>query len=161
MNDRRVTLIAAVASNGVIGREGELVFHLPGDLPRFKALTTGKPVIMGRKTWESLPRKPLPNRRNIVLTRDTLWEADGALVAHSVETALQAAGEAPEVMVIGGGEIYKLFMPHATHLEITEVCAVAEGDAVFPNIEKSVWREVLRTHNAGEPAFDYVRYEKV
>ncbi|MCP5405521.1 MAG: dihydrofolate reductase [Pseudomonadaceae bacterium] len=156
---RDITLIAAVAQNGVIGRDGGLVFHLPGDLPRFKELTMGKPVVMGRKTWDSLRVKPLPGRLNIVLTRDKTWEAEGAVVARDVTAALRAAGDASEVMVMGGGEIYSLFMPVATRLELTEVHACAEGDVVFPEYKGSGWREVAREVNVGPPPYDYVRYE--
>lgn len=164
MSSPAITLIAAVASNGVIGQGGGLVFKLPGDLPRFKKLTTGKPVIMGRKTWESLPLKPLPNRTNIILTRDASLAAPGALVATDVATALSHAAPAPEVIVIGGGEAYKLFILTADKLELTEVHSPANGDTFFPTIVKADWRETARTKNpaqGGAPAFDYVTYERL
>lgn len=165
MSTRAITLVAAIASNGIIGNGGGLVFKLPGDLPRFKTLTTGKPVIMGRKTWESLPVKPLPGRTNIVLTRDATWQAPGALTATNTQTALAHAGNAPEVMVIGGGEIYALFMPLlATRMELTEVHAPATGDTSFPKFSMLDWQETARSENpaqGGAPAFDYVTYERI
>lgn len=155
-----IVLIAARAANGVIGKAGGLVFTLPGDLPRFKRLTMGKPVIMGRKTWESLPLRPLPGRRNIVLTHQPGWAAEGAEVAASVDDALALAAGAAEVCVIGGAEVYALFLPLATRLELTEVRAEAEGDVVFPSYSGLEWRETLRVENPGAPAFDYVTYQR-
>ena len=114
-----ITLVLARAENGVIGRDGKLPWHLPADLKRFKALTTGKPMVMGRKTFESFPA-PLPGRRHIVLTRQRGWSAKGAEVAHSLDEALALAGPG-DIAVIGGADIFELFMPLATRLEITEI----------------------------------------
>lgn len=139
-----ISLVVAVARNGVIGREGGLPWHISSDLKRFKEITMGKPVIMGRKTWESLPRKPLPGRRNIVISRQLGFTAEGAVVAATPEEALRLAGDAPEATVIGGGEIYRLFWPLADRLYLTEVDLEVEGDTYFPRPEPAEWREVAR-----------------
>lgn len=130
----------ARADNGVIGRDGQLPWHLPADLKRFKAGTMGKPMVMGRKTFESFP-SPLPGRRHIVLTRDRSWNAPGAEVAHDPEAALALAGDG-EVAVIGGAEVFALFLPQADRIELTEVHVAPDGDAVVPAFEG--WREVAR-----------------
>lgn len=145
----------ARADNGVIGRDGQLPWHLPADLKRFKAGTMGKPMVMGRKTFESFP-SPLPGRRHIVLTRDSGWHAPGAEVAHDPEAALALAGDA-EVAVIGGAEVFALFLPQADRIELTEVHAAPEGDAVVPAFEG--WREVAREDFPAEgerPAYSFV-----
>lgn len=141
-----VSLVVAVSRNGVIGRDGGLPWHISSDLRRFKAVTMGKPVIMGRKTWESLPKKPLPGRTNIIVTRQAAFEAAGALVAADVEAALAlAALEQPgEICVIGGGEIYRQTLPHARRIHLTEVDMDVEGDTRFPSLSPSEWREVSR-----------------
>jgi dihydrofolate reductase len=149
-------LIYARAANGTIGRDGTLPWHLPTDLKRFKALTMGKPMIMGRKTFESFPR-PLPGRRHIVLTRDPRWRADGAEVARSPDEALALAGET-EVAIIGGAEINALFLPRAARVELTEVHADVPGDTMMPPLDAS-WREVFREEHPAEgerPAFAFV-----
>jgi dihydrofolate reductase len=149
-----ITLVLARASNGVIGRDGKLPWHLPADLRHFKALTMGKPMIMGRKTFESFP-SPLPGRRHIVLTRDPVWRADGGEVAHSVEEALALAGD--DVAVIGGAEVFALFEPRANRVELTEIHAAPEGDAVVPAF--TGWRETAREDHAAEgarPAYSFV-----
>lgn len=140
----KVTLIAAVAENGVIGRDGTMPWRLSTDLKRFKATTMGKPVLMGRKTWESFPKRPLPGRRNIVVTRDPAYRAEGAEIAGSLDEALKLArGEgAEEVGVIGGGEIYAQAMPLADRLDITRVLAEIEGDTRFPAIDPRIWTVV-------------------
>ena len=135
-----ITLIVARADNGVIGREGKLPWHLPADLKRFKALTMGKPMIMGRKTFESLPGL-LPGRRHIVLTRGD-WTAAGAEVAHDVENALMLAGK--EAFVIGGAEVFALFEPIADCWELTEVHQAAVGDTMMPPLDPAKWRETAR-----------------
>ena len=141
-----ITLVVAVAENGVIGVNGALPWHLPEDLKRFKALTLGKPIIMGRKTWDSLPKKPLPGRTNIVVTRDEGFRADGALVAHSVKDALTLAEhEHPsEIMVIGGAGIFASVLPIAHRVQWTEVMARPEGDAFMPPLDPAEWKEVAR-----------------
>ncbi|HXJ00162.1 MAG TPA: dihydrofolate reductase [Micropepsaceae bacterium] len=141
-----ITLIVAVAENDVIGAKGALPWHLPEDLKRFKALTLGKPVIMGRKTWDSLPRKPLPGRTNIVVTRDSDFRAEGAIVTHSVEDALAAAEreQPPEIMVIGGEAIFAATLPRAHRVHWTQIMARVEGDAVMPPLDPQLWKEVAR-----------------
>jgi dihydrofolate reductase len=145
----------ARADNGVIGRDGQLPWHLPADLRRFKVGTMGKPMVMGRKTFDSFPN-PLPGRRHIVLTRDPIWSADGAEVARDPEGAVALAG-AGEVAVIGGAEVFALFLPHADRIELTEVHATPDGDAVVPAF--TGWREVAREDFAsegGRPAYSFV-----
>ncbi|MGH7011288.1 MAG: dihydrofolate reductase [Caulobacteraceae bacterium] len=148
---------AARGRNGVIGRAGALPWRLATDLRRFKALTMGKPVIMGRRTWESLPRRPLPGRANIVLSKDGSFEPKGALVCSSFSEALAIAREhaveegAEEVCVIGGSELFRLALPRAQRIYLTEVEAETEGDVVFPAFDENKWREVAReAHAAGE-----------
>ncbi|QQV78299.1 dihydrofolate reductase [Sphingomonas aliaeris] len=150
-----ITFILARAENGVIGRDGKLPWHLPADLKRFKALTAGKPMIMGRKTFDSFPA-PLPGRRHIVLTRDSDWSAPGAEPAQSVEEALELAGRG-DVSVIGGAEVYALFLDRADRIEVTEVHATPEGDALVPAFEG--WHEVVRQDMPAEgdrPAYSFV-----
>ncbi|MDK9703867.1 MAG: dihydrofolate reductase [Sulfuritalea sp.] len=158
-----LTLIAAVARNGVIGIDDRLPWHLPADLRHFKALTTGHAVIMGRKTWESLPAKfrPLPGRRNIVVTRDAGYRAEGAVVALSLPAAIDAAGEG-EAFVIGGAELYAAALPLADRLQLTEIDADFEGDTRFPAIDPQRWRETARETHRGDADFDYafVTYRK-
>jgi dihydrofolate reductase len=156
----RISFHLARADNGVIGRDGKLPWHLPADLKRFKAQTMSKPMIMGRKTFESFPA-PLPGRRHIVLTRDTDWGAAGAEVAHSPEEALGIAGDAVDVAVIGGAEVFALFLDRADRIELTEVHAQVEGDATVPPF--SGWRETAREDHAAEgdrPAYSFVTLER-
>lgn len=150
-----ITLVLARAGNGVIGRDGGLPWRIPADLRRFKALTLGKPMIMGRRTFESFPA-PLPGRRHIVLTRDPDWQSEGAEVAHSVEEALALAGS--EASVIGGAEVVALLLPQADRVELTEVHAAIEGDTVVPPFLG--WREVWREDHAGDPAYSFVTLER-
>jgi dihydrofolate reductase len=157
MNHPEIFLVVAVASNGVIGNEGAMPWHLSADLRHFKALTTGKPMVMGRKTFESLPGL-LPGRRHIVLTRDSGWAEEGAEVACSVEEALHLAN-APHVAVIGGAEIYALFLPRADRIEWTEVHAAPQGDTRFPDFDRSQWNGSARESHPPEgklPGFDFV-----
>lgn len=157
-----IQLVVARARNGVIGRDGALPWHIPADLKRFKALTTGTAMVMGRKTFDSLPGL-LPGRRHLVLTRDTGWQAQGAEVVHSVEQALATAGGEP-VSIIGGAEIFALFLPLADRLELTEVDADVAGDTVMPDPrDGGGWREVAREeHGAadGRPPFAFVTLER-
>jgi dihydrofolate reductase len=139
-----ISLVYAQSRNGVIGHEGGLPWHIPSDLKRFKQTTLGKPIIMGRKTWEGLPRKPLPGRLNIVVTRQADFRAEGAMVAHDVHAALQLAGEVAEVCVIGGGEIYRQFLPFAGRIYLTEVNVDVQGDTLAPQLDAEEWREVAR-----------------
>ncbi|QKS01563.1 dihydrofolate reductase [Sphingomonas sp. CL5.1] len=151
----RVSLHLARADNGVIGRDGGLPWRLPADMKRFKAQTMGRPMIMGRKTFESFPA-PLPGRRHIVLTRDPSWHAHGAEVASTVAEALALAGE--DAAVIGGAEVFALFLPLADRIELTEVHLAAEGDTLVAPFDG--WREVAREeHSAedGRPGYSFVR----
>jgi len=161
----RLALIAAVARNGVIGRDGELPWRIPTDLQFFKATTMGKPMIMGRRTFESIG-KALPGRTNIVVTRNPNFTADDVEVAADLEQALAiAAGQgADEVMVIGGGEIYAVALPRADRLYLTEVHADAEGDVHFPDLDRTQWREVSRDDHEADgdaPAFSFVFLERI
>lgn len=151
----------ARADNGVIGRDGQLPWRLPADLRRFKAQTMGRPMIMGRKTFESFPA-PLPGRRHIVLTRDRTWSAEGAEVAHTPVEALAIAGD--DAAVIGGAEVFALFLPLADTIELTEVHIDAEGDATVPPFGGLAWRETAREDHAseaGRPAYSFVTLERV
>ena len=151
-----ILLVAAVAENGTIGLDGGLPWHIPADLKRFKALTMGKPMVMGRRTFESLPGL-LPGRRHIVLTRDATYQAAGAEIAASLDDAF-ALADAPEIAVIGGGQIYTAALPRATRLELTEVHAQIEGDTHFPAIGDG-WSETFRERHDGggdRPAFSFV-----
>jgi dihydrofolate reductase len=157
----RVYLVAAVAANGVIGANGKLPWHLPEDLKHFKALTLGHPVIMGRKTWESLG-KPLPGRENIVVTRAPGYDAPGASVASSLESALAFCAGEPVAFVIGGGELYADALPLAQGLVLTEIQRDYAGDARFPAIDRAQWHETQRKPQTGADGlrFDFVLYER-
>jgi dihydrofolate reductase len=158
-----VALIAAVAANGVIGTDNRLPWRLPEDLKRFRALTTGHAVIMGRKTWESLPHA-LPKRQNIVVTRQADLVATGAEIAPSFADALARVQLPGPAYCIGGGELYRAALPFATTLHLTEIERAFEGDARFPPFDRSQWREAAREHRPpAEPdgfAYSYVTYER-
>jgi dihydrofolate reductase len=143
-----VSLVYAQSRNGVIGDAGGLPWHIPSDLKRFKETTFGKPVIMGRKTWESLPRKPLPGRMNIVLTRQLEFVAEGAEVAATVAEAMAFAADAPEICVIGGAEIYAQFLPLAGRIYLTQVDVDVMGDTRAPALADMDWQEVSRIASA-------------
>ena len=157
-----ITLIVARAENGVIGRDGGLPWHLPADLKRFKALTMGSVMVMGRRTFDSLPGV-LPGRRHVVLTRDRSWTAPGAEVAHSIGEALALAG-GERVSVIGGAELFAQFLPLAGRIELTEVLADIPGDTIMPDPRASgQWTEAAsEDHPAadGRPAFRFVTLER-
>jgi dihydrofolate reductase len=137
----RISLVVATDLDGVIGRDNRLPWHLPADLARFKSITMGKPMIMGRRTWESIGR-PLPGRRSIVLTRRRDFEARGASVAHTPDEALAFAAPADEVMVVGGADVFSAFLPRADRIYWTEVLARVDGDVRFPQLDFSDWREI-------------------
>ena len=162
MEKTPITLIVARAQNGVIGRYGTLPWHIPADLKRFKALTMGSVMVMGRRTFESLPGL-LPGRRHIVMTRDSSWSANGAEVAHTVDEALQLAGN-ERVSIIGGAEIFEMFLPLADRIELTEVVADIEGDTRMPDPrEAGEWRELSRDDHPAEgerPPFSFVTLER-
>ncbi|MGH8228901.1 MAG: dihydrofolate reductase [Steroidobacteraceae bacterium] len=138
-----LSLLVAAADNGVIGRDGGMPWHLPDDLKRFKALTMGKPMLMGRKTFEAIG-KPLPGRTNLVLTRSSQWSRPGAVTVHSIEEAIEQAAVAEELVVIGGDEIYRLTLPLAERIYLTRVAARPQGDACFAVLDEREWREVER-----------------
>lgn len=167
----RLALVAAVAENGVIGRDNGLPWRLSTDMKRFKATTMGKPIVMGRRTWESFPRRPLPGRPNIVISRDRDFGAEGGEVAHSLEDALRLADQrgrdldsADEICIIGGGEIYAQAIARAERLYITHVLASPEGDTHFPPIDPDVWvAKTAENHPAGDRdthATRFVVYER-
>ena len=159
MAQHEIVLVLARADNGVIGGGGKLVWHLPADLKRFKAMTMGKPMVMGRKTFESLPAL-LPGRRHIVLTRDTGWSAPGAEIVHDADAAVALAGPG-EIAVIGGAQIFAQFLSRADRIELTEIHASPEGDAVVPAF--TGWRETAREDHPAEgvrPAYSFVTLEK-
>jgi dihydrofolate reductase len=159
----KLVLVAAVTRNGAIGKGNELLVHIPEDQKRFRALTMGKPVMMGRKTWDSLPARfrPLPGRRNIVVTRNAVWSAEGAERAGSLAEALAMVAPVPEACVIGGGELYALALPHADRLELTELETELDGDAFFPP-ERSAFIETQRESHTTPDGLHYhfVTYER-
>lgn len=154
MKSRLISLIVAAAENDVIGRDGALPWRLSDDLRRFKTLTMGKPLIMGRRTRESIGR-PLPGRQNIVITRNPGYRAEGSDVVCSLDAALAAAGDAPEVMVIGGAEIYRQFLPLAGRIYLTRVHTVIAGDTFLPAMDPAEWKEVARTRHPADPRNDF------
>ena len=161
MDHPEITLVLAKAANGIIGANGAMPWHIPADLRHFKQITKGCPMIMGRKTFDSLPGLLL-GRRHIVLTRDAAWEEDGAEPVHNIEQALRVAN-GPHVYVIGGAEIYALFLPLADRIELTEIAISPDGDTVMPPFDKSIWKEVARHTHAAEgdsPAFDFVTLQR-
>ncbi len=161
MNHPEIIMVLARADNGIIGRDGDLPWHLPIDLRRFKSLTQGKPMIMGRKTFDSLPGL-LPGRRHVVLTRDSDWEADGAEVVHDLKAAIKLAN-APHIIIAGGAEIYRMFLSHADRIELTEVHLEAQGDTYLNDLDLSAFREIEReTHEATKdnPGFSFVTLKR-
>lgn len=161
-----ICLVVARSDNGVIGRDGGLPWHLSSDLKYFKQVTMGHPVVMGRRTYESIGR-PLPGRENIVITRDLDYAAEGIIVTCGLDDALAVAQDAPggeRVMVIGGGQIYAAAMARATHIILTEVHATIDGDTVFPAIDPATWVETARDdrplEQEGEPALSFVILER-
>jgi dihydrofolate reductase len=156
-----LALIAAVARNGVIGGDNALPWRLSADMQRFRALTTGHSVVMGRKTWESIGR-PLPGRQNIIVSRQVGYKADGAIVTTSLDDALRAATLPPPVYCIGGGELYALALPLATSLYCTEIDRDFAGDTRFPDFDPAAWRETAREEHSAPEGFNYafVTYER-
>ncbi|OAM26849.1 MULTISPECIES: dihydrofolate reductase [Eikenella] len=159
-----ITLIAAVADNGCIGSGNAMPWHIAEDFAFFKRYTLGKPVVMGRKTWDSLPKKPLPGRRNIVITRQGGWQAEGAERAASLADALAMLADAPEIIIMGGAQIYTQALPLATDLRLTEVRLTIDGDAFFPALNAADWQEAERSsHTAAANGirFDFAHYRRV
>lgn len=161
---QHLSMIVAMSKNRVIGRDNQLPWHLPADLKHFKAVTMGKPIVMGRKTFESIGR-PLPGRTNVVLTRDKHWTAEGVLVFSSIEDALKDLSDEEEVMVIGGSQIYTALLPKAGRLYLTEIdLIVTDGDAFFPELSSSEWKEVERVNHPAldsTPAHAFVKLDRV
>ena len=155
-----VSLIAAVARNGAIGRGGELLWREPEDMRHFRRVTMGCPVMMGRKTWDSLPVRfrPLPGRRNVVITRNPQWRADGAEAASSFEAALELLVGTPKVFVIGGAELFALSMPQADELVLTEIDADFDADVFFPHWDRKRYRETSREDRDG---YRFVTYNYI
>jgi len=160
-----ISLILARADNGVIGDKGGLPWRLSDDLRRFKVLTMGKPIVMGRKTWDSLPRRPLPGRTNIVITRDGSFAAEGGVAVRSLDEAIgRAAAEQPsEIMVIGGAEIFAAALSRASRIHLTEIHAKPDGDTLFSGFDKNIWRETAREDHAAPDgfAYSYVTLERI
>jgi dihydrofolate reductase len=160
----KVALVAAVARGGVIGRDGTIPWRIPEDVAFFKELTTGHPVVMGRRTWESIPDRfrPLPGRRNVVVTRNPAWSAEGAERVGSVEEALRLVAGAERVHVVGGAEIYAAALPRADELVLTEIDADVQGDTFFPSWERDDFEEVSREPHVGVDGtpFAFVTYRR-
>jgi len=160
----KISIVVAMAANGVIGRDNQLPWRLPADLRHFRQTTMGKPILMGRKTYESIGR-PLPGRTNIVITRDRDYAAEGCVVVHSIEAALQAATPAEEVMVIGGAEFYRQVLPYADTIYLTRIHEDFEGDTFFPELKAAEWREVERSDCAPDEdnphRYSFVRLDRV
>ncbi len=161
----RVSLIVAMAENGVIGRDNQLPWHLPGDLKYFKAVTLEHPIIMGRKTWESLPKKPLPQRLNIVVSHNPDYQAEGAIVVPGIKEALHTAMRSgiKEAFIIGGAQLYEAALPVAKRIYMTAVHAKVDGDAHFAGINHSEWREVSRDRvaNPDGPEYSFLIFDKL
>jgi len=159
-----ISIIAALAENRVIGVNNTLPWRLPNDLKHFRRLTTGHAIIMGRKNYESIG-KPLPERTNIVVTRNRDYRVDGCLIAHSLDEALRLAGDDPEIFVIGGAEIYREALPRADRLYLTQVHADVRGDTFFPEIDRNGWKETACERHAADDkhayAYSFVVFERI
>ncbi len=149
-----LSLVVAVSENDVIGRDNALPWHLPADLKHFKAITMGKPIVMGRKTYDSIGR-PLPGRLNIVISRNRALRIPGVDVVGSFEEALARAGDAPEVAVIGGAELFRTALPLARRIYLTRVHGNVEGETKFPRLDPKQWREVERSHHPADERHEY------
>jgi dihydrofolate reductase len=157
----RINVIAAMAKNRAIGIDNTLPWHLPEDLKHFKALTMGHHIIMGRKTYESIGR-PLPGRTTVIVTRDPGYRAEGCLTAHSIDAAIAACGDDPEVFFVGGANLYEQILPRADRIYLTEIQAEYQGDAHFPEFPLAVWRETARDQqvSAAGLAYHFVTYQR-
>ena len=158
-----LTMIAAAAKNDALGKDNDLIWHISEDLKRFKRLTSGHAIIMGRKTFESMP-KALPNRTNIVLTNKKDYQPEGAIVVHTIEDALNLVKDDTQPFIIGGGEIYRLFMPYCDRIELTRVHHIFEADVFFPKIDLNQWKEIARENidaTKEQPYhYSYITFEK-
>jgi dihydrofolate reductase len=155
-------MVLAMSDNGVIGSRATIPWRIPDDLRRFKTLTMGKPILMGRRTWQSLPKRPLPGRTNIVITRDRTFDAEGALIAGSIEEALRKVEADAEVMIVGGADVYRSALPRAKRVHLTEVHAVFAGDVFMDKFDPAVWRETSREDRETEYGlrYSYVTLER-
>lgn len=163
MTAMRIVLVVAMAKNRAIGLNNALPWHAPEDLKHFKRLTTGKPIVMGRRTYESIGR-PLPNRLNIVISRNPTFHAAGVVHAAGFDEALRLAAESrlgPETMVVGGSHVFALALPRADRIHLTEVDIDVAGDVFFPPLEPGEWKEVSREHRPGPPPLNFVTLERV
>lgn len=160
-----ISIIVAVSEDWGIGKGNELLWHIPEDLKRFKKLTFGNSLIMGKKTWESLPRKPLPGRKNIVLTDDPRELIEFSITAYSLEDALSKCEKKDEIFVIGGGSVYRQFMPITDRLYITHIHKIAPADVFFPEIDPLIWKivekEDFKSTESEGPAYTYIIYERI
>ena len=156
-----ISLIAAIGKNNVIGVDNKLPWKLSADLKRFKAITSGKSVIMGRKTFESIG-KPLPNRINIIITRDENYKAEGCIVVNSAEEALNAAKKSGEIMIIGGEQVFKMFLPKADKMYLTFIEKDFEGNVYFPEYSRNEWKELSREkHEDGGLRYSFADFERI
>ena len=159
-----ISLVVAVAQNRAIGKDNHLLCHLPEDMRHFREVTLGRPVIMGRKTWESLPEafRPLPGRHNIVVSRNAAYQAEGATVASSLEEAIAQAGNVEQINIIGGADIFRLALPMADVLDMTEIDASFDADTFFPEFLPEDWQETSRKTQQSEsgPTFSFVEYRR-
>jgi dihydrofolate reductase len=159
-----ISIIAAVSEDWGIGMDNELLWHISEDLKRFKKLTYGQSVIMGKKTWESLPKKPLPGRKNIVLTDDPNESIEFSITAYSIEDALNKCGKDEEIFIMGGGSVYRQFMPLADRLYITHVHKKAPADTFFPEIDPSIWEPIEKEEYMddanGDLPYSYIIYQR-
>ena len=159
-----ISIIVAIAEDYGIGNKNELLWHIPEDLKRFKKLTYGQSVIMGKKTWESLPNKPLPGRRNIVITDNPLECIDCSITAYSIEDALSKCGKDDDIFIIGGGSIYRQFMPLADRLYITHIHKKAPADTFFPVIDHKIWEPIEKEeyipYNKNDIPYTYIIYQR-
>ena len=159
-----ISIIVAMAENGVIGSDNRLPWHLPDDLKRFKALSLGKPIVMGRRTFDSIGR-PLPGRTNIVISRNSGLAIEGIRVVHSLDEALRAAGAVPEIVVIGGAEIFRQVLPRTSTIHLTRVHARVAGDVLFPELDPEQWHESAVEHHAADErhqyAFSFVTLQRI
>ena len=161
---QKITLIAAVDKNNAIGKDNKMAWHIPADFAFFKQYTMNKPIIMGRKTWVSLPKKPLPERRNIILSKQVDFNEENAEVFHSIDEVFSQLKSDKEIVIIGGGEIYRQFLPYATDIRLTEVnVQIENADAFFPQFNKNQWQEICRENKVCDKnkiEFAFVHYVK-
>lgn len=155
MFNKKISIIVAVSQNGVIGNDNKLIWHIPNDLKRFKSLTSYNTIVMGSKTYQSLPVKPLPNRRHIIITRDYSKVFDDCIMVHSIQEAIEKMNPETENFIIGGGEIYRQFMPFSDRIYLTRILKDFYGDTFFPEILQSEWIKTEETKVSDDPKCDF------